>query len=29
MTGEDGKIIAECAFCASLYVFDREELRVN
>ncbi len=29
MAGKDGKIIAECAFCASRYVIDREELRVN
>lgn len=29
MTGADGKIIAECAFCASRYAIDREELRMN
>ncbi len=29
MTDSDGKIIAECAFCATRYTIDREELRVN
>ena len=29
MTGADGKIIAECAFCASRYAIDRAELRMN
>ncbi len=29
MVDEDGKIIAECAFCATRYEIDREELRVN
>ncbi len=29
MADEDGIIIAECAFCASRYRIDREELRVN
>ncbi len=29
MVGPDGMIIAECAFCASRYEIDREELRVN
>ena len=29
MTGSDGKIIAECAFCGSRYAIDREELRLN
>ena len=26
---ENGKIIAECAFCANRYEIDREELRIN
>ena len=29
MADAEGKIIAECAFCARRYVIDREELRVN
>lgn len=29
MADADGKIIAECAFCATCYAIDREELRVN
>ncbi len=29
MADADGKIIAECAFCATCYTIDREELRVN
>ncbi len=29
MADETGKILAECAFCATLYEIDREELRVN
>ncbi len=29
MADKDGKIIAECAFCATRYDIDREELRVN
>ncbi len=29
MVNEHGKIIAECAFCATCYEIDREELRIN
>ncbi len=29
MVNEQGKILAECAFCATCYEIDREELRIN